>query len=532
MRSARSSRAFPRALIVWAASLLWLGCGDENLTAPETGRITVTSSTTGSPQDPDGYAVTVDNGEPRPIGANATITVSDLPPGDHVVGLGEAAENCLVAGENPRTVAVPAGQEVELTFEVVCATTVGGLTVTTSTTGPSPDPDGYTIRVDEAAEQPIGANASVTIVDLSPGSHAVELGGVATNCQVEGDNPRSAEVAAGQTGAVEFQIACTAGVRRWNAMASGTDADLSEVWVSSSPDAFAVGEVPFSDEPQGASVILRFDGSGWVRQHRETNLVLRGVWGSSPSNVFAVGFNLFSPGNDIARLLQYDGSQWSDVPGFTSEFEDLGFQSVWGSSATDVFAVGGAFDGEFDRSLIFHFDGTSWQRMPQPSPVAPSLFDVWGSSAENVYAVGQDEEADPANGVILQYDGAVWSPVVVQEGLFLTSVWGSSASDVFAAGFRVEEVGDDFRVIGTILHYDGTSWSRMSLPAAGVLNDLWGTSASDVFAVGDEGVVLHYDGAEWTRTRPTRRALLGVWGSSASDVFAVGEGGTILRGSP
>ncbi len=531
MRSPRTLRLVPaRAVTVWAVSLLWLACGDGDLTAPETGRLTVTTSTTGSPADPDGYILGVDDREAQPIGGNAAITVDSLAEGDHLVRLTGVADNCTVAGENPRTVAVEGGAEVESGFAISCAATLGSITITTSTSGTSTDPDGFTFQVDGAPEQPIGASASVTVTDLPPGSHTVALGGVAANCQLEGENPKPVEVVAGLPVGVGFTLVCLAGVQQWTPMVSGSRADLPDVWGSSGQDVFVVGELPIGDDFELASVILHYDGIQWSRQLREPNVVLRAIWGSGPSDVFAVGLDFLS---FDAALLRYDGTEWSAVPGFgAGQSEQIALESIWGSAANDVFAVGSTFDGQFARSLIFRFDGSTWQRMPLPSPVAPSLTDIWGSAANDVYAVGRDEEAEVATAVILRYDGASWVPVVQQENLLLNSVWGSSASDVFAAGFRIEERGEEFEVIGSILHFDGVTWTPMPVPPTGVLHSIWGSSATEVFAVGDDGAVLQYDGAVWTKTIETTEALLGVWTNSPGDAFAVGTGGTILHGTP
>ncbi len=531
MGSPRTLHLFTaRAVAVWVVSLSWLACGEDDLTAPETGRLTVTTATTGSPADPDGYTLAVDDGELQAVGGNAAVTVEDLTPAEHLVQLSGIADNCVVAGENPRAVTVPAGGTVESAFAISCVPTLGSITITTSTSGPATDPDGYTFRVDEGPEQPIGVSASVTVTDLPPGSHAVTLGGMAANCLVEGDNPRAVEVVAGTPVAAGFSIACLAGVQRWTPMTSGTRADLPDVWGSSGQDVFVVGELPLSDDFVVASVILHYDGTQWSRQFRQNDLILRAVWGTGPADVFAVGLDFLS---SDARLLRYDGTQWADVPGFTAAgFEEIALTSVWGSAPDDVFAVGSSFNGSILRSLIYHYDGVTWQRMQQPSPLAPALLDVWGSSSEDVYAVGLDEETGISTGVILRYDGTGWSPVFQEENLRLNSVWGSSASDVFAAGFRIEEEGPEFEIIGTIVHFDGTTWSSMRLPPAGILNSISGASATAVLAVGDGGLVLQYDGLGWSKTSETREALLGVWSASPIEAFAVGTGGTILHGTP
>lgn len=86
--------------------------------------------------------------------------------------------------------------------------TTGTLQVNTATTGDLPDPDGYTLQVDQRASQPIGTNATVQVTELASGDYTVLLGGLAANCLVSGANPVSVSVAAAGTTDVTFTIAC------------------------------------------------------------------------------------------------------------------------------------------------------------------------------------------------------------------------------------------------------------------------------------------------------------------------------------
>jgi hypothetical protein len=512
-----------------ALALLVQGCGGADLGVPADGQITVTVSTSGAEPDSDGYLLSLDGLQGSPIDANGSKTLT-VPEGSHTLELAGLAPNCVVPAGASQTVQVAAAGSAAVRFDVVCTATAGGITVTTTTTGNAPDPDGYAVTVDRGVARPIGTNASVTVGALPAGDHLVTLSGLSELCTVTGDNPRTVTVPAGDVVEVAFAIVCAGAVGRWTPMTSNTRADLTEVWGPSGEEAFAVGEL---DSPRRvSSVIMHFDGSTWTRQIDQTDLELRGVWGSSPADVYAVGFDFLAP---VGRVLHYDGAHWTEEPGFASldGSEAFTLESVWGSSANDVFAVGGAFDGQFDRSLIFHFDGSSWQRMFVTGDVAPTLNEVWGASPTDVYAVGRDDVASPSAGVVLHFDGTSWTPVLQQEGLVLNAVWGSSSSNVFTAGFTVEETpAGDFIVKGAVLHYDGTAWTPMALPSDAILDDIWGSSPSDVFAVGDRGTILHFDGTAWSVVTPTTNELLGVWGSSPADVFAVGFGGTILHGTP
>src|SRR5205085_11956939 len=107
-----------------------------------TGDLTVTTSTSGSNQDPDGYTVTLDGGTSRSIGTNNSTTFSGLDAGSHTVTLSGVAGTCSVSGGDSRTATVPAGGSATASFSVSCAAITGSLIVTTSTSGGTPDPDG------------------------------------------------------------------------------------------------------------------------------------------------------------------------------------------------------------------------------------------------------------------------------------------------------------------------------------------------------------------------------------------------------
>ncbi|MFC2000483.1 nuclear transport factor 2 family protein [Chloroflexota bacterium] len=87
--------------------------------------------------------------------------------------------------------------------------------------------------------------------------------------------------------------------------------------------------------------------------------------------------------------------------------------------------------------------GGTWSEMS--SGTTSDLCGIWGSSSTDVFAVGYD-------GTILHYDGISWSAMASAptNNSVLRNAWGSSSSDVFVVGFS-----------GKIFHYNGTSWSAM-----------------------------------------------------------------------
>jgi hypothetical protein len=112
----------PALGLLAALALGATGCGSDASTGPGdgTGSIAVALTTTGSSPDPDGYTISLDGGPAEVIGANATRTLPQLSAGNHTLTLAGVADNCEVAGANPRTVAVSAGGTAQSAFAVSC----------------------------------------------------------------------------------------------------------------------------------------------------------------------------------------------------------------------------------------------------------------------------------------------------------------------------------------------------------------------------------------------------------------------------
>jgi hypothetical protein len=85
---------------------------------------------------------------------------------------------------------------------------------------------------------------------------------------------------------------------------------------------------------------------------------LRGGWGSSGTNVFAVG--------ESGAILHYNGSAWSPMSSGTA----TNFNGIWGSSGTDVFAVGwnGTIlhhsDANKEFGIIYYADSALGDKVP------------------------------------------------------------------------------------------------------------------------------------------------------------------------
>ena len=225
------------------------------LPLPDLGTLAVTVGTSGSDIDPDGYTVTVDGSVSQSVGANGLVTFTGLAAGDHTVGLSGVASNCTVSGDNPRTVSLIIGVVGTTSFSVGCAAIpkTGDLTATTSTTGSSLDPDGYTVTVDGNSSEAIGTNASVTFTGLSAGDHSVALSGVAANCSVSGGTSRTVTVPAGGTASTTFAVSCAATTGNLTVTTNTTGSNLD-------PDGYTVVVDGSQSQAIGINTSVTFSG--------------------------------------------------------------------------------------------------------------------------------------------------------------------------------------------------------------------------------------------------------------------------------
>ena len=98
------------------------------------GTLEVTSVTTGQDIDPDGYTLTLDNGEIRALQPNHTVHFTDLAAGEYELDLADVTVNCRITGSETRTVSVQDGKTTDVTFNVDCAV-VGQMLTRTGSIG-------------------------------------------------------------------------------------------------------------------------------------------------------------------------------------------------------------------------------------------------------------------------------------------------------------------------------------------------------------------------------------------------------------
>jgi len=295
----------------------------------------------------------------------------------------------------------------------------------------------------------------------------------------------------------------------WRVLPSGTKASFRAVWGTSASDVFAVGE---------KGTILHYDGKSWTPQQSGTTQHLNAIHGTSSNNVFVVG--------DKGSVLQFDGSRW--VPHGSGETRDL--NGVWVASASEVFVTG-------DKGVLLHYEGNKWG-----GQAVGGSFDVnaiWGTSPTDVYAAGYDKSAGilQTQNYLLHYDGRKWITKAVRlYHPFLAAP--EIPCDVYDPLYlRGDGSGRQFdcNIFQSIVLYFGFEDLSFATSERGI----WSRSPSDIFVITTPirenniegpGAVVHYDGRRWTQeTYVGRWGAAGIWGAPSGELFVVGRDGFILH---
>jgi len=162
---------------------------------------------------------------------------------------------------------------------------------------------------------------------------------------------------------------------RWNGitttqMTTNSTYQVNDLMGSSGDDVYAA-----CDE-----VVLHWDGQAWSRVSLPALGVVRrsftGVWSSGRENVYIVGREDTYP-NESAIILHYDGSAWTveDLP------KSPGMYAVWGTSPSNILAMG-------DAGATLHFNGAEWQALER---ITTQRITSLSGAANEIFGAGTNE---------------------------------------------------------------------------------------------------------------------------------------------
>jgi hypothetical protein len=181
---------------------------------------------------------------------------------------------------------------------------------------------------------------------------------------------------------------------------AGTTADLTDVWGTGPSDVWAVGT---------AGTVVHFDGSTFAPIASGTIADLRAVFTARPNDVWI--------GGDDATLLHWNGSSMTPValpgidPGDT-------IRDLHGLASDDLWLCGGEFVPPGPAGFVSHFDGTSWSPVDHLKFLSGSfeqqLARIWEIAPDDVWvSAGQLDLRGGGPDAYQHFDGHAWTEMLL-----------------------------------------------------------------------------------------------------------------------
>lgn len=300
----------------------------------------------------------------------------------------------------------------------------------------------------------------------------------------------------------------------WSAVARDLPAALLAVTGTSATDVWAVGA-----DPGTGPLVLHFDGTAWTQKPTGTRGAIWWVHAFESGPVFM--------GGSQNTLLRYEDGAFTrmNTPGVARH----AVFGIWGSSPTNVYAVGSVAGR---NGFIWHWDGVAWAEVatpelpelpPAPTGVTgdrPGLFKVWGDKAGNVWVVG-------ARGVALKRPATASGP-----GGFELVPTNTTATLFTVAGHDGETAIVGGGAEAVLLEGEETLMPR-ALTNVALLQGVAFGPKKEGWACGENGSIFEKTSKGWTR-RDTGLALdiqslHAIWIDPEGHVWAAG--GNVLTAS-
>ena len=263
----------------------------------------------------------------------------------------------------------------------------------------------------------------------------------------------------GSSGPDDVWVAGRAGVvlhwngRTWYGRSEGLTTDVTRLWVAGADSVWVITNAQQN--------VLRWDGAKWTAS-LGFNLItggIRGLWSSSPTDVWAVGGAIEPPTTMVQR---WNGRAWAPVEDLAAPGSHRQPLNVYGSSRDDIWLV-------LDFGGLKHWDGRAWSSRTQG--VIGMYFNgpLWAPGPTQAWALGLQDK-------LYRFENDVWAETNLPIKKAFGQLSGTAASDVWLT--------DE----AALWHWDGSAW-YVELDGVSP-RGVWALGR-DVWVVGDGGSILH-----------------------------------------
>jgi eukaryotic-like serine/threonine-protein kinase len=323
--------------------------------------------------------------------------------------------------------------------------------------------------------------------------------------------------------------------------------DLTAVAATSADSAWAVGTA--GSGTSSRTLILHWNGTTWTRTPSpdlgtcQTRVgvtaasSIADVAAASADSAWAVGSTGCGATSTRTVILHWNGTAWTRVPSPSPGPGDV-LLGVTTTSAGTAWAIGNTISGTGTSPLILRWNGTAWTTVPSPSPAGSDIYGVAATPAGGAWAVGCASCGTSATStLILRWNGTAWTRVPSPNPAMDSSLYGVAAASADSAWAIGDTISDNTNSPLT-LRWNGTAWTTVPVglgPDSG-LSGVAAPPAGTAWAVGGTGigigtsyttVILRWNGTAWTRVPSPGPdvSLLNVAALSGSDAWAVGNAG-------
>jgi hypothetical protein len=246
--------------------------------------------------------------------------------------------------------------------------------------------------------------------------------------------------------------------------------------------------------------------SGWFWEARPAQVAINAMWGSSPTDLWAVGQG--------GLALHDDGGAWLPV--------DTGVEAplldIWGSTADDIYITTGTED-------LVHHDGRHWSLVDTGGP--GSLTQLAGSSSSHVVAGGAR--------LLRRFDGQRWNELP-RVPVWVRTLFTPDPSSIYVAGQAMYNTGWPWPA-DLVVHFNGQTFTNTNVPsiidAAGSfpIPSIWSPGGSIMYVIGyEQGFrgpgTTHLNRSDtvgvWTETATWPGHSARIVGSGEDDLYFLG----------
>lgn len=233
---------------------------------------------------------------------------------------------------------------------------------------------------------------------------------------------------------------------------------LSDVAVIGRNDVWAVGSV------YGGASAMHWNGSSWTQASTALGLPgseLLGVTAVGPSDIWAVGKSPGDDGYDDPLLAHWDGSTWDVVPNPPSQALHAGLHDVASDGSASIWTVGWTVGkDQVYRLLIERREGDRWVVVPAPYLADDAVLSgVTVDGRGEVWAVGWSWKGDATRSLVLHRAGSSWKIVRLPGPTGSTArlaAVASSGGDILTVGQAPDAQG----ILQPVaFRLDGSTWT-------------------------------------------------------------------------